>query len=79
MLFLVKINIYIVLYNDKKIEEVNRELSKAGNILKHYRSSIVRSFHYYVIDSGEKLDIVYSIVSNLKDKGLISWFKIEKI
>ena len=72
-----KLNVYIVAYNDNFIEEVNRELSKVTEVVKYYRSKIVKSFHYYVVNTNEPSQ-VEELVKELKERGYISWFKIER-
>ncbi|HWQ17178.1 MAG TPA: hypothetical protein VNL13_05020 [Sulfolobales archaeon] len=70
-------NVYIVSYNEKSIEEVERELSRIARIVQKVRSSVVHSFYYYRIECNSE-DSVNNILRNYIDKGLISWAKVEK-
>jgi hypothetical protein len=70
-------NVYIVSYSEESAEEVERELSKAVKILVKGRSSVVKSFYYYRVDTSSENE-VEKILKNYMDKGDISWYKVEK-
>lgn len=70
-------NVYIVSYDEKSIEEVERELSRLSRILKRSRSVVVKSFYYYKVEcQGE--EELGSALKRLIDMGIISWAKVEK-
>jgi len=70
-------NVYIVSYDEKFIEEVERELSRLSRILKKSRSIVVKSLYYYRVEcQGE--EELGSALKRLVDMGVISWAKVER-
>jgi DNA-binding Lrp family transcriptional regulator len=70
-------NVYIVLYSEESVEEVEKELSKVARILSKSRSMVVRSFYYYRVDTSSE-DEIARVLKMYIDKGDISWYKIER-
>lgn len=71
-----RINVYIVTYNNEIIEEVENKLSSLGKLIKKSRSAVVPQLYFYRLETSDKGSIE-KLLGEYEEKELIAWFKVE--